>query len=314
MKYAVFSDIHGNYPALRAALDDAALQGVDQYLFIGDYYRSLPWPNETVDAIRAIPSAIVIQGNGEGYIPGLLGRIHDKKIPEQYKLICWSIKEFTQTNLDYLMSLPQTAVMENNGIPIHLHHGLHVFFRKPKLLPFHSSYYRNRMETEPFTHDEYLAFAKEAVLSHPGAVADLRALPQGVHLFGHNHLQFHMEFEGRLIVNPGSCGEPCDHDIRAAYTILERSADGWTVDERRVPYDVDAAVRAMRDSDFAAYAPVWARVIELDITTGKDYFSPFIQHIHATGQRLGKVSEPVADDVWQTAVETWEPEKLYAYD
>jgi len=314
MKYAVLSDIHGNCFALRAALKDAARHGADQYLFLGDYYRSLPWPNETVDMIRDLPDAVVIRGNGEGYIPRLMGQDPNGWVYEQYKLNYWNLREFRRDNLDYLTALPETAVVENDGTLIHLHHVFKPVFRIPKVLPFHSSYFRNCMETRRFAHDDYLGFTKEALLARPDVLADLRALPDGVHLFGHNHLQWHAEIEGRLLVNPGSCGESCDHDARAAYTLLERVGDGWVIEERRVAYDVDAAVEGLRSSAFAAYAPVWAKVIELGVATGKDYFSPFLQHLHRTGKQMGRDSEPVANDVWAAAVEAWDPDRLYQYD
>ena len=46
MKYAIISDIHGNHPALIAALADVEKQKVDKTLFLGDYYMGLPWGNE----------------------------------------------------------------------------------------------------------------------------------------------------------------------------------------------------------------------------------------------------------------------------
>ena len=46
MKYAVIADVHGNYPALRAVLDDAERRGISRYLFAGDYCISNPYPDE----------------------------------------------------------------------------------------------------------------------------------------------------------------------------------------------------------------------------------------------------------------------------
>ncbi|MBP5450736.1 MAG: metallophosphoesterase family protein [Treponema sp.] len=44
MKYAIISDIHGNFPALQAILKDAKNQNINHYLFAGDYCLSGPWP------------------------------------------------------------------------------------------------------------------------------------------------------------------------------------------------------------------------------------------------------------------------------
>lgn len=45
MKYAIISDIHGNLPALLLVLADAAAQGAQQYLFVGDERR--PFARDT---------------------------------------------------------------------------------------------------------------------------------------------------------------------------------------------------------------------------------------------------------------------------
>ena len=65
MKYAIISDVHGNAPALRLALDDARMQGAEGFLFAGDYCISAPWPNEVVEMIRSLPGAHVIRGNND---------------------------------------------------------------------------------------------------------------------------------------------------------------------------------------------------------------------------------------------------------
>ena len=51
MKYAVISDIHGNFPALIAVLSDAERQEANRFLLLGDYYMALPWVNEFAGTI-----------------------------------------------------------------------------------------------------------------------------------------------------------------------------------------------------------------------------------------------------------------------
>ena len=55
MKYAIISDIHGNYPALQAVMEDMKGQCISGFIFVGDYCISGPWPDECIDAIRAVP-------------------------------------------------------------------------------------------------------------------------------------------------------------------------------------------------------------------------------------------------------------------
>ncbi|HSI30402.1 MAG TPA: metallophosphoesterase family protein [Miltoncostaeaceae bacterium] len=49
--------------------------------------------------------------------------------------------------------------------------------------------------------------------------------------------------EGRWLVNPGSVGQPRDHDARAAWALLD--LDARTVTFRRTPYDVAGAQNAI---------------------------------------------------------------------
>ena len=75
MRYAVISDIHGNYPALKAVLADAGTQGTDTYLLLGDYTVVFPWVNEVTETIRGLKPSFVIRGNGEDYLIDLQKKV-----------------------------------------------------------------------------------------------------------------------------------------------------------------------------------------------------------------------------------------------
>ncbi|MCL2867592.1 MAG: metallophosphatase family protein [Clostridia bacterium] len=311
MKYAVISDVHGNHPALRAVLEDAGKQGVDTCLFLGDYAYGLPWGNEVTHTIRSLASKAVIRGNGEDYFNGLRDKNHDWGSLEQFKPIAWAHRSLSLENLDYLQTLPASLTLTGSGYTLYLEHAPSVIYRSPQIGLFHCRFFHNDMLKEPFSHEAYLLRAKNAFLSRADALADMRAMPRGVYLFGHNHIQFHMSIEGRYFVNPGSCGEPLDWNPAAAYTVLDCSKDGCAVTERRVDYDRAAAIRGLRETGYAAYAPVWSDVMERALMTGKDYFYPLVLHLRDTAKRLGKTEYPVDNAVWNEAVITWEPNGLY---
>ncbi|MCL2387505.1 MAG: metallophosphatase family protein [Defluviitaleaceae bacterium] len=307
MKYAIISDIHGNLPAFKATLADAEARKIDKYLFIGDYANSFPWGNEVTEIIRGLKNAVVIRGNGEDYYTNLK-RDGDFSY-EQFKPVYWAYRHLSDENLDYLTGLPETAVVSDSGINIYLNHSMDLFFRTPKIELFHSYEFRAMMMRELFPRTEYLHRAREAFLSCAEAVLEVQTLPKGVHLFGHNHMQFHMEFDGRLFINPGSCGEPLDWDTTAAYTILTCDNNGWSVDERRVNYNINEVAEGLVNSGFAAYAPMWSKVMELELQTASDYFMSFVLHIADTGRKLGKTEFPLSNDVWNIAIESWDINK-----
>ena len=65
MRIGVFSDIHGNLPALESALKDCGR--VDGYVILGDVVNYGPWSNECVQIIETLPNCIKILGNHEEF-------------------------------------------------------------------------------------------------------------------------------------------------------------------------------------------------------------------------------------------------------
>ena len=61
---------------------------------------------------------------------------------------------------------------------------------------------------------------------------------------GHTHVQGHEAYDEGIVMNPGSVGQPRDGDPRAAYAVVDLAE--MRVDERRVEYDVDEVVAAVK--------------------------------------------------------------------
>jgi len=309
MKYAIISDIHGNLPALTAVLADAKALGADMYLLLGDYTTCFPWGNEVADILRKLSPAVAVRGNGEGGIIDYVNHRFEFS-NEQFKPAYWDYRSLTRENLAYLTALPETAVVPGLDYNIHLSHTINMMYHKQVAAFFCARDFRIMMLAAPITHEEYLICAHQTLLSCPEALADIHALPKGVHLFGHNHLQFHMEHEGRVFVNPGSCGQALDFDTTAAYTLLVRADNRWTVMERRVEYDLNVVAEELHASGFSAYSPTWSKIFLLELTTGKVHMTPFVMHLMDTGRALGRTEYPVSDEVWDAAVRTWDADKI----
>lgn len=89
------------------------------------------------------------------------------------------------------------------------------------------------------TRDQYIYAVSEEIV------------PAGVRwLFsGHTHVQVRVTFARKGYCNPGSVGQPRDGDCRAAYAVF----DGQDVALRRVPYDIDRTVAAMKAAGFEPF-------------------------------------------------------------
>jgi putative phosphoesterase len=69
---------------------------------------------------------------------------------------------------------------------------------------------------------------------------------EDVLVMGHTHIQAHEVFDEGIVLNPGSVGQPRDGDPRAAYALLDLAE--MSVEERRVEYDIDAVMAAVREA------------------------------------------------------------------
>jgi diadenosine tetraphosphatase ApaH/serine/threonine PP2A family protein phosphatase len=65
-------------------------------------------------------------------------------------------------------------------------------------------------------------------------------------ILGHTHVQHEATIDGRLILNPGSVGQPRDGDPRAAFAVVDTGTA--TADLHRVEYDVERVQAAIREA------------------------------------------------------------------
>ncbi len=223
MRYLILSDIHGNWEALRAVLDDAEGK-YDQVLNCGDLVGYGPDPNAVVDWARANIVA-GIRGNHDKACVGLEDLEWFNPVAKLSAI--WTSSMLTDENREFLRSLPAGPLPVSN---FQILHG------------------------SPADEDEYLVTQQEA-----GYVASL--IDSQLSFFGHTHLQggfllhrngvkllapytFQMEPDSRYLVNPGSVGQPRDHDPEAAYAIY--SMTEAVVEFGRVPYDIETTQKKIR--------------------------------------------------------------------
>lgn len=69
-RVAVFSDIHGNLPALEAFVKHIS-RDVDRYICLGDIVNYGPWNDECVELVFSLPGIVVLEGNHERLFLGL---------------------------------------------------------------------------------------------------------------------------------------------------------------------------------------------------------------------------------------------------
>ncbi len=104
--WAVIADIHGNYPALKAVLEDAKRARVERYLLVGDYFTDLHYTRQVYELLRDLPGALLISGNREWYMGTLDPALRRR---EQTAGLYLTQRELGEDGLAWVKGLPKTA-------------------------------------------------------------------------------------------------------------------------------------------------------------------------------------------------------------
>ncbi len=208
MRVAVISDIHSNHEALKAVLSDIGTY--DALVCLGDLVGYGAQPNEVISEVKSLkPDAIVMGNHDHAVSTGDTSGFVDHAI----RAIEWTRREISSENMRYISSLQARAEFTAADVTIVLVHG------SPR---------------DPL--NEYIYSTMPQFI--------LRSLLDESHgtvlLLGHTHVPFNLEFDAKIMANPGSVGQPRDGDPRASYGILEISAR-TSFEVHRTAYDIDAA-------------------------------------------------------------------------
>ena len=300
MKTAIISDVHGNYPALLRVIEDAHANGVEQFVFIGDYIFDLPYPNEVTRLIMKLDNAHIIKGNKENYLLGLAKSDQTDWTYDQIGGIYQTFRDLEPDVLEYLMALEEEKYIQlaNNEFLFATHY-LKSFKTENKQNCGSSEFHR-RMLDDPFTHEQFLEDFQTLILSDD-IRKEIESIDASVIVFGHNHLQSYGYCSGKLIINPGSCGQPLDFNVDAAYTILEASQEGYNVEEKRVEYDVKTLINDAKNSKLYASGKIWSELVFLAIKTGKDYFGIFFETASRIAKSKDENGQFFSNETWKEA-------------
>jgi predicted phosphodiesterase len=241
-RYALISDIHANLPALEAVLADIAARGDDVVTYhLGDLVGYAPWPNEVVALLR------------ERAIPGVAGN-YDSTTATDYPHCGCQYEDPRQEELSHLSyewtrahTSPEAKVWLG-GLPFRIDlRPLGGHRSGPRLILIHGNPVLNTVYWTDDRSDDFCLKMADHLGARPGDVI----------AFGHTHKPWHRTVDGRHFVNTGSVGRPKDEDWRAGYVVVAMDGEIVEVEFVRVPYDLERATSAIRDSelpeDFAHY-------------------------------------------------------------
>ncbi len=229
MRIAVFGDIHGNIDALSAAYHEAARRKVDDLYHLGDLGGYAPFVNEVVEFLAA-HGVEGVQGNYDEAVANdreHCGCKYEDPVQAEMAQLSyeWTKGHVTAKSKEYLKGLPAEMAFVAEGNRVKLYHAAP---RKNNLY-----WYEDRPEK----------FFREMAEK---ADADIM-------VYGHTHIPYKKELNGKTFVNAGSVGKPKDGDPRACLTVLEITQAAVIADFVRVQYDVEKAAAAIISSGLPPY-------------------------------------------------------------
>ncbi|MCH8026048.1 MAG: metallophosphoesterase family protein [Chloroflexi bacterium] len=228
MRIAIVADVHANLASFQAVLQHAEEGGaLDAIWCLGDTVGYGPQPNECLDLLRSYEH-LAVAGNHDLAACGSMSveEFNDAAA----KAALWTEKQLTPSSRKYLQSLALVARRDEFTL-------VHGSLREPEW--------------------EYL-------LSSSQARAQFALQETRYSIVGHSHMPFVCReaepaaptllfapdgeraglTEQRLILNPGSAGQPRDGNPRVGYALYDTDAAAVTF--ARVEYDIAATQRAMK--------------------------------------------------------------------
>lgn len=232
MLIALLADIHGNREALAACLADAAAEGAEHYVFLGDIVGYGPDPTWCVETVARMVSdgALAIQGNHDAAVgdPGVTLN------PIARAVVAWTRERLDRAAKQFLADLP-LDLNEDDRLYVHASASapedwIYILGPRDAFHCFRAT--AQRLTFCGHTHQPALYNETPATLPQlhvPQAGAPVPLLTQR-----------------RWIGVLGAVGQPRDHNPDACYGLLDARQNRLTY--VRVPYEADVTARKVLDA------------------------------------------------------------------
>lgn len=246
MRCAILSDIHGNLDALRCVLADAqARNATDQVWCLGDLIGYGPEPNECVRELQSHPNFVCVAGNHDW---GAIGRLDTAEFNrDAAAALSWTRERLDGALQQYIAGLPTTLVLEEftlaHGSPRdHVREYVtHAGLARLNFDSFATPYCLIGHTHQPLVFEQ--AFAVESPGDHTPELMGRSRRATSIRTFVPVSGEPVALAQDRLIVNPGSVGQPRDGNPDAAYMLFD--SDEATLVLYRVPYPVGQVQQKM---------------------------------------------------------------------
>lgn len=284
MKIAVLSDIHGNYVALKACLDVALAQGIDTFVFLGDYVAEFPYPQRTLEILyemRDKYTCYFIRGNKEDY---WITRKYDKDCiwrdgNHTVGAMHYTYEHQTEKDISFYQSLKHCETIQIPGaVDLVICHG------------------------SPDSNTQKLQKDNEATRKY------LEESPYPYIIYGHIHRQGIIECGRVKAINPGAVGVPAGSGGKTQFMILHQEGIEWREEFYSLDYDRERVLKEIDESGLMEIAPYWTRVTKKLIMDGS------VTHGRVLTKAMELCEEANGSSLWYDIPDVFWEEALRFFD
>jgi|BioPla2DNA2_1021312.scaffolds.fasta_scaffold34182_2 putative phosphoesterase len=247
MRIALISDIHSNYIAFKAVLDDLKRRNLDEVFFLGDYAFGGSGSAETVDALMSFSDlpCIIIKGNKEDYIEPIENN-ETWIFPEMHAIY----NELGKERIDWLKNLPSEVIVNREGKMIRLCHN------PSKLKMFVVVDRLHRRNNYP--NSESLRQLS-------------MTMTEDICIFGHYHLFMNETINDKIFICASSVGLPFNGDSRAQYVIMDITSHNLSFELCYTGYDHLALIKDFELKNYFEKYNVWSLNTAISMIFAKNY-------------------------------------------
>lgn len=221
MKIAVFSDVHGNYQATKAILDDINKHNFDKVICLGDIIGIGPKPKETLELVLNSNIDIILGNHDLYYIHGIKidSDITGENEIAHHKWVHDSLeKDIPREKLDY----PLYEELNISG----------------KTFRFEHYMLKQVQDNDPYPYLEI------GIKNMKDLEDNCENMNYDYMFVGHEHRGFNIEKNNKHLICVGSSG--CVKTNKTFYTIVDIDNNNVTISKKEIEFNRDEFIKDIK--------------------------------------------------------------------
>lgn len=241
---ALLSDIHSNYQAFNACVEDAINNSAEAFIFLGDYVSDLSETKETMELLYDIKSrykCYFLRGNRERYMLEQRDGITTFRNGSKTGSLLYTYEQLSPKYLEFFGTMPIYDKPVFDTISFEIAHSI--------------------KNNDRYYYDENSDYLNNV----------FNDMESRYFLTGHAHRQYIKYQNDKTIINPGSVGVPRVNGGVAQYCLMEIVDDKACFTLKNVPYDIVKLIKKQFSSGLIEQGRYWSISILYDVITGREY-------------------------------------------